>query len=75
MPSVSDIAAAITPTFTPAAVAALAGKTTLQRDVFNNRYLPGYAGLSIHSRTDYINSTITSLSQVSPLRPLGTTSC
>ena len=43
-------------------------QTSLARDLFGRRYLPGFVGLNNLKKTDYINATLQSLAHVKPLR-------
>lgn len=66
--SLSDISAALHPTFTANEIARIDANTGLARDLFGRRYLPGYVGLNNLNRTDYVNATIQALAHVRPLR-------
>ena len=67
-PSLSDISAALHPTYTGANIRALDGNSALARDLFGRRYLPGFVGLNNLNKTDYINATVQALAHVRPLR-------
>lgn len=66
--SLSDISAALHPTFTANEIARIDANTGLARDLFGRRYLPGYVGLNNLNKTDYVNATIQALAHVRPLR-------
>mmetsp|Transcript_23187 Transcript_23187/g.64262 ORF Transcript_23187/g.64262 Transcript_23187/m.64262 type:complete len:614 (+) Transcript_23187:136-1977(+) len=67
-PSLTDVSAALHPTFTEEEIQKLDSNTGLARDLFGRRYLPGFVGLNNLHKTDYINSTIQALAHVRPLR-------
>jgi len=67
-PSLSDVSAALHPTFTEDEIQKLDLNTGLARDLFGRRYLPGFVGLNNLHKTDFINSTIQALAHVRPLR-------
>eukprot|EP00536_Pseudo-nitzschia_multiseries_P006368 jgi/Psemu1/255329/estExt_Genewise1Plus.C_1340031 len=66
--SLTDVSAALHPTFTEDEIQKLDTNTGLARDLFGRRYLPGFVGLNNLHKTDYINSTIQALAHVRPLR-------
>jgi U4/U6.U5 tri-snRNP-associated protein 2 len=66
--SLSDISAALHPTFTPTEIEKLDSNTGLGRDLFGRRYLPGYVGLNNLHKTDYVNAAVQALAHVQPLR-------
>ena len=67
-PSLSDISAALHPTFQKNEIAAIDSNTGLARDLFGRRYLPGYVGLNNLHKTDCVNATVQALAHVRPLR-------
>ena len=67
-PSLADISAALHPRFTKSEIAKLDSNTTLARDLFGRRYLPGFVGLNNLNKTDCINATVQALAHVRPLR-------
>ncbi len=67
-PSLTDISAALHPTFTEDEIQTIDSNTALARDLFGRRYLPGFIGLNNLNKTDYISSTIQALAHVRPLR-------
>ncbi|KAL7578298.1 hypothetical protein ACA910_012710 [Epithemia clementina (nom. ined.)] len=67
-PSVSDIQAALHPTFTPSKIENLDSNTGLSRDLFGRKYLPGFVGLNNHKKTDCINAIVQALVHVTPIR-------
>uniref|UniRef100_A0A7S0T9X4 Ubiquitinyl hydrolase 1 n=1 Tax=Pseudo-nitzschia delicatissima TaxID=44447 RepID=A0A7S0T9X4_9STRA len=67
-PSLTDISAALHPTYTEDEIRKIDSNTALARDLFGRRYLPGFIGLNNLSKTDYISSTIQALAHVRPLR-------
>ncbi|CAJ1969324.1 unnamed protein product [Cylindrotheca closterium] len=66
--SLSDISAALHPTFSKSEIAALDANMGLARDLFGRRYLPGYVGLNNLHKTDFVNATVQALAHVRPLR-------
>eukprot|EP00934_Nitzschia_sp_Nitz4_P007056 Nitzschia sp. Nitz4//scaffold112_size70979//23577//25346//NITZ4_005897-RA/size70979-augustus-gene-0.91-mRNA-1//-1//CDS//3329533250//7046//frame0 len=67
-PSLSDISAALHPTFTSQEIAQIDSNTGLARDLFGRRYLPGYVGLNNLTKTDCVNAVVQALAHVRPLR-------
>jgi len=67
-PSLNDISLALRPTFTEEDISNMDQQTSLARDLFGRRYLPGFVGLNNLNKTDYINSTLQALARVKPLR-------
>jgi len=67
-PSVSDIRAALHPTFQKADIERLDSNTDLSRDLFGKNYLPGFVGLNNHNKTDCINAVVQALAHVTPIR-------
>lgn len=67
-PSLSDIKAALHPTFTPQEIATIDTKTDLSRDLYGRRYLPGFVGLNNLNKTDCMNAVVHALAHVPPLR-------
>lgn len=67
-PSLSDISAALHPTYTSEEIAKIDSNTGLARDLFGRRYLPGYVGLNNLHKTDCINAIVQALVHVRPLR-------
>jgi U4/U6.U5 tri-snRNP-associated protein 2 len=67
-PSLSDISAALHPTFSTVEIQTIDTNAGLARDLFGRQYLPGFVGLNNLNKTDYINSTIQALVHVRPLR-------
>ena len=67
-PSLTDISAALHPTYTENEIQTIDSNTALARDLFGRRYLPGFIGLNNLHKTDYISSTIQALAHVRPLR-------
>ena len=67
-PSLSDISAALHPTFTRQEIRNLDHNTGLARDLFGRRYLPGYVGLNNLHKTDCVNAIVQALVHVRPLR-------
>lgn len=67
-PSLSDISAALHPTFQANEIHALDTNTGLARDLFGRRYLPGYVGLNNLTKTDCVNAIVQALAHVRPLR-------
>lgn len=67
-PSLSDISAALHPTFTKQEIQVIDSNTGLARDLFGRRYLPGYVGLNNLHKTDCVNATVQALAHVRPLR-------
>ena len=66
--SLSDISAALHPTFTSQEISKLDSNTGLARDLFGRRYLPGYVGLNNLHKTDCVNAIVQALVHVRPLR-------
>jgi len=66
--SLSDISAALHPTFTRQEVSQIDTNTGLARDLFGRRYLPGYVGLNNLHKTDCVNAIVQALVHVRPLR-------
>lgn len=66
--SLSDVSAALHPTFSENEIQKIDSNTGLARDLFGRRYLPGFIGLNNLNKTDYISSTIQGLAHVRPLR-------
>jgi len=67
-PSLTDISAALHPSYTEDEIQKIDNNTALARDLFGRRYLPGFIGLNNLNKTDYISSTIQALAHVRPLR-------
>ncbi len=67
-PSLTDISAALHPSYTESEIQKIDSNTALARDLFGRRYLPGFIGLNNLHKTDYISSTIQALAHVRPLR-------
>lgn len=66
--SLTDISAALHPTFTAHEIARMDQNTELARDLFGRRYLPGFVGLNNLNKTDGINACVQALAHVPPLR-------
>ncbi len=66
--SLSDISAALHPTFTAQDIVNTDSNTGLARDLFGRRYLPGYVGLNNLHKTDCVNAIVQALVHVRPLR-------
>lgn len=66
--SLNDIKYAFKPTFTNHEIETIDEQTSLSRDLFGKRYLPGYVGLNNLNKTDFINATLQALAHVKPLR-------
>lgn len=66
--SLSDISAALHPTFAKGEIAKIDANTALARDLFGRRYLPGYVGLNNLHKTDCVNAVVQALVHVRPLR-------
>lgn len=66
--SLSDISAALHPTFSSEEIVAISSNTGLARDLFGRRYLPGYVGLNNLHKTDCVNAIVQALVHVRPLR-------
>ena len=66
--SLSDIAAALHPTFQQDQIVNIDARHDLNRDLFGRRYLPGFVGLNNLQKTDYVNATVQALAHVKPLR-------
>lgn len=66
--SLSDISAALHPTFTGTEISKIDSNTGLARDLFGRRYLPGYVGLNNLHKTDCANAVVQALVHVRPLR-------
>jgi U4/U6.U5 tri-snRNP-associated protein 2 len=66
--SLTDVSAALHPTYTEDEIKKIDFNTGLARDLFGRRYLPGFIGLNNLNKTDYISSTIQALAHVRPLR-------
>ena len=66
--SLSDIAAALHPTYTQQQIAKVDESQQLARDLFGRRYLPGFVGLNNLNKTDCINACVQALAHVPPLR-------
>lgn len=67
-PSLNDIRDAFKPIYTKEDIINLDRETTLGRDLFGRRYLPGFVGLNNLNKTDCINATLQALAHVKPLR-------
>ena len=67
-PSLDDIRNAFKPLYGQREIMALDQETTLGRDLFGRRYLPGFVGLNNLNKTDCINATLQALAHVKPLR-------
>eukprot|EP00527_Entomoneis_sp_CCMP2396_P007859 CAMPEP_0198147704 /NCGR_PEP_ID=MMETSP1443-20131203/37352_1 /TAXON_ID=186043 /ORGANISM="Entomoneis sp., Strain CCMP2396" /LENGTH=551 /DNA_ID=CAMNT_0043812143 /DNA_START=39 /DNA_END=1691 /DNA_ORIENTATION=+ len=67
-PSVSDIRAALHPTFNISDIHQVDSNTNLSRDLFGRKYLPGFVGLNNHNKTDCINAVVQALTHVAPIR-------
>jgi U4/U6.U5 tri-snRNP-associated protein 2 len=66
--SLTDISAALHPSFAKQEIVQLDANTGLARDLFGRRYLPGYVGLTDHHKTDYVSASLQALAHVRPLR-------
>jgi U4/U6.U5 tri-snRNP-associated protein 2 len=66
--SLSDISAALHPTYTQTEITKIDTNTGLARDLFGRRYLPGYVGLNNLHKTDCVNAIVQALVHVRPLR-------
>jgi U4/U6.U5 tri-snRNP-associated protein 2 len=66
--SLSDISAALHPTFASQEISKIDSNTGLARDLFGRRYLPGYVGLNNLHKTDCVNAIVQALVHVRPLR-------
>lgn len=67
-PSLDDIRDAFKPLYTEQDIESLDQETTLGRDLFGRRYLPGITGLNNLNKTDCMNATFQALAHVKPLR-------
>ncbi len=67
-PSLDDIRNAFKPMYTENEIKSMDQETTLGRDLFGRRYLPGFVGLNNLNKTDCINATLQALAHVKPLR-------
>lgn len=67
-PSLDDIRDAFKPLYTEQEIESLDQETTLGRDLFGRRYLPGIVGLNNLNKTDCMNATLQALAHVKPLR-------
>lgn len=66
--SLNDIAHALNPTYTESIIQNIDTNTTLSRDLFGRRYLPGFVGLNNLNKTDCVNAIVQALAHVPPLR-------
>ena len=67
-PSLSDIRAALHPTYSQNDIEQIDSLSTLSRDLFGVKYLPGFVGLNNHHKTDCINAVVQALAHVAPIR-------
>ena len=67
-PSLDDIRHAFKPVYTERHISLLDKESTLGRDLYGRRYLPGFLGLNNLNKTDCINTTLQALAHVKPLR-------
>jgi U4/U6.U5 tri-snRNP-associated protein 2 len=67
-PSLDDIKNAFKPIYKKDEIKCIDSQTSLSRDLFGKRYLPGFVGLNNLNKTDCINSTLQALAHVKPLR-------
>eukprot|EP00592_Proboscia_alata_P010773 CAMPEP_0194364520 /NCGR_PEP_ID=MMETSP0174-20130528/12426_1 /TAXON_ID=216777 /ORGANISM="Proboscia alata, Strain PI-D3" /LENGTH=573 /DNA_ID=CAMNT_0039138587 /DNA_START=34 /DNA_END=1755 /DNA_ORIENTATION=+ len=67
-PSLRDIRNALNPRFTVEQVNVLEESSSLSRDLFGRRYLPGFVGMNNLKKTDGINAVVQALAHVRPLR-------
>ncbi len=66
--SLNDIKYAFKPVYSKSEIDEIDRQTSLSRDLFGKRYLPGFVGLNNLNKTDCINSTVQALAHVKPLR-------
>lgn len=67
-PSLDDIKSAFKPIYSKSEIEMMDRQTSLSRDLFGKRYLPGFVGLNNLNKTDCINATLQALAHVKPLR-------
>ena len=67
-PSLSDIRATLHPTYSQNDIEQIDSLSTLSRDLFGVKYLPGFVGLNNHHKTDCINAVVQALAHVAPIR-------
>jgi U4/U6.U5 tri-snRNP-associated protein 2 len=66
--SLDDVKSCLSPVFSSTEIKSLNQNSSLSRDVYGVRYLPGFVGLNNLKCTDYVNVILHALSHVTPVR-------